>query len=291
MNENNENIFSRGCLIVFRSRFWGASKQLTPDQIGDLPPNIVHAVRDLLHDKSRLEAVNSIRGDAKRFIKSNSLYYPIDGIDFIAKEKIEMVDKGLQYRRTLAEEAVESLTNHLEALKLGYKAEYPDFYNEANYPTPAQLRDNFQFSWSFRVFGPPDEGLSVLTPEMYKAEVDKFQNEMQEMKDGLVSMVTFEFYQRIDKLKEQCLHGNISSATVKSIEGVLERFDTLWDSFISHEELQKVISDIREYMRGTDAGMLKADDEFREAIGQKMSEITSLIKNSPDERLTRKLAL
>lgn len=291
MSSDNGDIFSQGCLIISTFRFWGASKRLAPEQLGDLPKKIVDATRALLRDRSKLAAVNSIKDDAKRFIKSYCLYYPIQGIDFIPKDNIETVDKGLKYRRTLAEEAVEDLIDHLEALKADYRIEYPEYYNEANYPTPEQLMDNFLFSWSFRVFGPPEEGLSILTPEMYNSEVQKFQDEMQEMKDGLVSMVSSEFVTRIDKLREQCLTGNINTGTVESIDKTLLKFDNVWKSFITHDELQKAVSDIREYMKGTKADMLKVDDEFREAVGAKMNDIVSSIKNSPDERLTRKLSL
>lgn len=291
MNGSNDSIFNEGCLIASRFRFWGASKKLNPDQIGDLPPKIVHAVRSLLSNKSYLVTVNGVKDDAKRFIKANTLYYGVDGLDFIPKDKIEFVDDGLKWRKGLAEEAVENLIDHLEACKADYRAEYPEFYNEANYPTPAQLRDNFCFTWSFRTFGLPDEGLMLLSPEMYKAEVSKFQAEMQDMRDGLVSMVTKEFYGRIEKLRDQCLNGSISSSTVTSISSTLEKFDDLWSGYVAHEELQKAVADIREYMDGTDADMLKADDEFREAIGGAMSDIVNQIKNSPDERLTRKLAL
>jgi len=124
---------------------------------------------------------------------------------------------------------------------------------------------------------------------MYKTEVEKFQNEMQEMKDGLVSIVAKEFYQRIEKLKDQCLSGDISSATVTSIDNTLEKFDKVWKGYVAHDELQNAIKSIREFMKGTKADMLKVDDEFREAIGDGMSAIVDQLKNSSDPILTRKL--
>jgi len=121
-----DNVFANGCLIVSKFRFWGASRQLSEDQLGNLPSKIVKATRSLIRDKSKLQAVNGIKDEAKRFIKIYSLYYPIDGIDFIPKDNIEIVNKGLEYRKTLAGEGVEALINQLESLKADYRREYPD---------------------------------------------------------------------------------------------------------------------------------------------------------------------
>ena len=59
MSENG-NIFARGCLVLTRFRFWGASKRLSKEQMGDLPDKIVTATRSLLRNRSYLETVNEI---------------------------------------------------------------------------------------------------------------------------------------------------------------------------------------------------------------------------------------
>ena len=132
--------------------------------------------------------------------------------------------------------------------------------------------------------------MAILSPEMYEQEVASFKKDMKEFEDSLISIVAKEFYERIDKLKEQCLGGtDISAATVKSVHGVLEKFNRIWDGCVQNDELTKMIQDVKMYMQGTETQMLKADDEFRRMVGKKMSEVTSLIRSSKDERLTRKL--
>ena len=70
---------------------------------------------------------------------------------------------------------------------------------------------------------------------------------------------------------------------------MLEKFDQVYDGCVDHEALKGLIDDVRLYMDGTEASMLKADDDFRVMVGKKMKEVTSLIVNSKDPRLTRKL--
>ena len=287
---SEDNVYTKGCLIIFRSRFWGATKKLSEDQLGDLPPEIVKASRDLLVDDSKLEAVRGIIGEAKRFIKSNTMPFPIPNVDFINKNRITFVDDALKSRKENAIEAVEDLTNALEYEKSRYKSRFPDLYAEGNYPTADQLMDNFEFNWSFRVISPPGKDLAILSPEIYEAEIKAFKKEIQDFQESLVSTIAKEFFYRIDKLRDQCIGtGDISSSTVKSIHNLLDKFDNVYDGCISHKALKDMIDDVKLYMDGTEANMLKADDDFRSMVGKKMGEITSLIVNSKDPRLTRKL--
>jgi hypothetical protein len=150
--------------------------------------------------------------------------------------------------------------------------------------------DNFVFKWSFRVINPPGKDLGILSPEVYEAEIKSFKNDMKEFEDGLISLVTKEFFERIDKLRDQCIGtGSISASTVKSIHTMLERFDDVYDGCITHNNLKKMIEDVRVYMSGTDARMLSADQDFATMVGKKMKEVVGLIINSKDPRLTRRL--
>ena len=287
---DEKNIYEKGCLIIFNSRFWGATKRLDPEQLGDLPVEIIRASRDLLVDTNKLEAVRGIIGEAKRFIKSNTIPFPIPNVDFINKNRITLVDNGLKSRKEWAKEAVEDLVNVLGQAKARYQEKFPDLYSESNYPTAGQLMDNFVFKWSFRVINPPGKDLGILSPEVYEAEVKSFKNDMKEFEDGLISMVTKELYERIDKLRDQCIGtGSISASTVKSVHNMLERFDSVFDGCISNESLKKMIGDVHLYMNGTDARMLSADQDFATMVGKKMKDVVSLIVNSKDPRLTRRL--
>ena len=290
MNKDNNDLYSKGCLIIFSSRFWGATAKLDPEQLGDLPVEIIRASRDLLVDTNKLEAVRGIIGEAKRFIKSNTIPFPIPNVDFINKNRITLVDNGLKSRKEWAKEAVEDLVDVLGQAKARYQEKFPDLYSESNYPTAGQLMDNFVFKWSFRVINPPGKDLGILSPEVYEAEIKSFKNDMKEFSDTLISVVAKELYERIDKLRDQCIGtGSISSSTVKSVHTILEKFSNVYDGCIEHEDLKKMIKDVKLYMSGTESRMLSADQDFATMVGKKMKEVVGLIVNSKDPRLTRRL--
>ena len=290
-SRNGSDIFNEGCHLIFQTRFWGASKALTPEQLGDLPLEIVTATRSLLKNRKEIDSINHVRAEAKAFIKRITLEYPVPMVDFIRKSDIEYADEKLRYFKTLTYESLEDLVNALERRKVEYSQEFPEFYDAANYPTSAQLRANLIFKWSFRVIAPPSDEYGILSPAMYKAEVTKFQNEIKSAQDGWVSLMASEFFTRLNKIQEQCLGGDVSAATIKSTHRLLEKFNDVYKDFISHKELTKMIDDVKLYLEGTDAGMLKADDTFREMVGNKMKDITNTIQNSRDKRLTRKLVI
>ena len=141
---NEKDVYSKGCLLIFNSRFWGATKRLDPEQLGDLPVEIIRASRDLLVDTNKLESVRGIIGEAKRFIKSNTIPFPIPNVDFINKNRITLVDNGLKSRKEWAKEAVEDLVDVLGQAKARYQEKFPDLYSESNYPTAGQLMDNLK---------------------------------------------------------------------------------------------------------------------------------------------------
>lgn len=293
MNENE--IYSNGCVIILHTRFWGATKTLSKDQLGDLPEEIITASRKLLVDSgtangaTKLEAVRGHLSEAKRFVKTNCMFFPIPHVDFINKNRIEHVDYGLRVRREQTLEALEELIDSLSRAKSAYKSKFPKLYSEANYPTADQLRENFIFKWMFRIISPPSEDSGILSPEIYKAEIVSFKKEMKDFQDSIISTVAKEFYDRIDKLREQCLGNDVSATTIKSINTVLDKFSSVYDGCINQNELRKMIEDVKSYMEGTEAIMLKQDDDFRFMVGDKMKEITGLIINSKDARLTRKI--
>lgn len=286
------NVFSQGVLVHLQVSCWGASAKLEKEHLGEeVPKEIVRAVYDLLDDKTFLEDLHSIRSEAKRFLYRNSLPFPVDGLVFIPKPSIERIDEGLKTRRGHFEEAVEDFLRTYESKRSAFAEKYPKIYQPQKYPSVSQMAYRFRFNWSFRHFTVPDAEMSLLPPELYKEEERKFKAEMRQMKDTAISVIGQEFIKKIDILKEQCFDDNINTATVNAFHTFLDKFDNLWKGFVGHAALKRMIEEAKEYMDGTEADMLRADDSFRQLVGNKMKDITEQFQKIPDARLKRKLDL
>lgn len=291
-----EKLFSDGVLVNLQVRMWGATSKLPEDQLNvdEQDKKVIRAVYDLItkDDKAKLELLRTIKNESLGWIKRNSLPSPIREMQFLPKHKIEAADNYLSGQKARYIEAAGELIQNLPKYKNKFKAEHPNLYAPEKYPSSAQLKNRFQFTYVFRMFNVPEGTLQAISPDIYNREVAKFRREMETMKQMIVSEVGKEFLARIDSLKKQCVDGNkINSRTITSINSLLNKFDDLWDGFVFDKALRQTVSDIKEYMEGTDAEMLKIDDDFRKLIGNKMGEFASNLENIKDEKPKRALAI
>lgn len=286
-----ENVFANGCLVRLKTRCWGGYSRLDDSFIIDsVPKEMVRAVADLLADKTKLDIVRYIRDEAKRFICMHSLPSILEGFEFIPKEKIEHVDEGLKGRQERYFEAVEDFLAVYERLQQETAEKAPALYRPEKYPSVAAMRGHFDFQWYFRVFAVPDSSSSILPASVYKEEMRKFKEEIQEMKEMAVSEIGQQFLKKINKLKDQCVGGKIvSTATVETLHKFLDGFEGEWGTYFCHQELKKVINECKDYMVGTDAEMLRADDGFRDMIGNAMTDIADKFEKIGGTRVTRRL--
>ena len=276
------NIFSEGVLVTLRTRLWGATGKLESSMYEILDPTLdkkeVYASMSLLKDTSLIDAMRQVRDQAKRKIKVNSIYFPDANFDFIPKHRIEKVAEELDKLEGQFFELGEDLVNKLEELKEEFKASHPEIFETITYPSKAKLLNTFEFKYVLRVFSAPDKELGVISPSIYKQEMRKWKEDINSMKEETAKVVCKEIADRIEALKEGCETGKISQTTINSINGVLEKFDTLWNGFVDEKDVKKMIKDVKLYIDGTDADMLRYDDNFRGMVANKAAKIAGQLE-------------
>ena len=279
---DNTNIFSEGVLISFRTRLWGATGKLSDDMYSLADETIdkkkVRASIDLLQDTSLIESMRSLRGQAMRIIAMNSIFSPDKGLHFIRKSRIEYVDGRLLEFQKLFYEIGNELISKVKELEEEFKTAHPKLYNPDKYPSEETLKATIKFEYVFRMFTVPDKELGVISPEIYKREMEKVKADVAEMKKAATAEVCKEIMKRISSLKEQCEEGAISQATLNGFQTFIDRFEKVWDGFIGDKEVQKMAEDIRLYLQDTDADMLTYDDEFRQMVANKSAKIVQALE-------------
>lgn len=282
-NINTGNIFAEGVLVSLRTRLWGATGRLESDmyEVNDrtIDKKEVYATMRLLKDTRLINAMHQVRNQARNYIKSHSIYFPDAAFQFIPKSRIQEVAETLDRLQTLFFEYGEDLIATLEDLKEDFRKTHPKLYNESKYPSAARLRSTFEFKYVFRVFSAPDKELGVISASMYKSEMKKWKEDIESMKKETAKLVCKEIRDRIDALQDGCETGKINQRTIDSIGGVLEKFDTLWSDFVEAKDVKKMISDVKLYLEGTDAEMLRYDDNFRGMVANKAAKIASQLKD------------
>jgi hypothetical protein len=224
------------------------------------------------------------RGAAKRYIQNNSIYFPEKGFNFIPKSRIEAVDEQLQKFKGEYLGYGKELILKLKEKEAEFAKAHPKLYNPAKYPNESQLESTIKFDYVFRVFSTPNKELGIISPAIYKREMVKFKSDIEEMKSQTTQIVCKELINRIEALKNQCESGKINQATVNSIQTILQRFDNVWSNFIGEEDIKKMIEEVKLYMDGTDAEMLRWDENFRQMVANKAAQISNQLENKGFKR-------
>lgn len=292
---SEQDTFSNGVLLHCEIRMWGASAKLDSGLLAQLGISDrllldqISAVRSVLTKEGNelLGQYRTIKSEVKSWIFRNSLPFPVEGFVFVPKTLIERCDNYLKQRQEEAQMIVDTICPMIKQLEADYAAKFPKLYDASKYPSESSLRNHFAFRWTFRVFAPPSEQMMVLPPNVYKEEVERFKQDINRMRTMTLSAVGNALLDRVKSLSEQCENDAVKTNTVESVKRFLERFDEVFSGFVSNEKLQQLIGSVKEYMDGTDASMLSADDEFRSVVGAKMKEVVSEIKNVPGMQLKR----
>jgi hypothetical protein len=269
---------------------WGANKRLKKDKFGkDLPTEIIRGVQDLLEDKSLLDDQLSIKRSALGFLRRNSMPFPIDGIFWVPKHKIALLDEEFTKLKEEYEAGTNKIIRNLSKLKKDFERKYPDFYDESNYPSPSQLRKKYRFHWQFFQFDLPDKKAGILSPEMYKREKEKFDAMAKEMNDMTLNIIGNALLKKIERLQAQCEGDKINAGTVSSLERFMRKWEDLWQDNVDSEKFQGIMKSLRIQMARTSADRLKSNEDFRNKAAKKFDQITKQIKKVPDFKLKRKL--
>jgi hypothetical protein len=104
------------------------------------------------------------------------------------------------------------------------------------------------------------------------------------MKENTVGVICKEIKSRIDQLSDQCESGKVNQATLNGFEGIMDKFKNVWTGFVEEKDILKIMEDLELYLDGTDASMLRYDDEFRGMVGFKANEIAKTLENKGYKR-------
>lgn len=280
-----------GVLCNLRIGRWDAAAKLPKDKLGSgIPKEIIRAMQDLIEDKRLLKDIATIRRIAKGHLMRNSLPFPIDGVWFIPKDRINHIDHSFKQYKQENDERVESFIENYSRLKASMKKKYPSYYRPKKYPSVTQLRKKFYFNWQFFHIALPKSGkASVLSPKLYQREQEKFNGMIKQMEEMTVTLIAQRLFKRINRLSNQCTNGKINAGTVNSVDRFLKNWNDLWSGYVDEKRLQTIMNQLKTQMKTVSADHLKDSEEFRVTIGTKMDSLIEKLKNLPNVKLKRKL--
>lgn len=283
----DSSIFEEGCLIQLKIFGPGFTGKLSDEVLADshLPVEITRAMQDRI-DRSMLKERQALKSKIRTFIDNSSISHPIPGLTFVPKSRIKEVDDKLKEFRGEDEKLVDQFLIEYPRLQREFELKYPEYYDPKHYPPAVNLREKFQFDWRFFQLSIP-ENSGILTPEIYEAEKEKFQKEMEQWRRMILNEVGNAFMARLDSLIQQEQKGTMNAGTMNAVNSFLEKFDNLWDGFVFSEEMRKLVKDLKQYAGTVDRDRIKDNPVMQKDIAAKAVELSAKLENVPDVNLKR----
>ncbi len=290
------DLFTKGCLVQLETSAWTARRKVPSKALlhngdhDDVDPRFVNASKRLVDGKA-LSNVESIRSEARAWLYSQSLPFPLDGAVFVPADQIERIDQKLASYRERYNEAVEAFVGDYAALREAAKGQLGSLYSEADYPV--DVRQRFAFSWRFLSLAPASEA-QLLNPKLVAQEREKFQQLMTSAAEAAVTELRTRFAACVDHVVDRLTpDGDKPKVFRDSLVGNLRDF---LDGFASlnvcdDRELAKLVDRARATIDGVKADDLRQNDGLRDRVASKIADVQAKLDGMLVDRPTRKVRL
>jgi len=271
-----ENLFEKGCLVQLSASVWGATRKIKPNQITDLPVSAewLRASKKLI-DPEALKPINKIINKARSYLGGVSLPFPIKGMEFVPKEMISRVDEQLTTFKSEFDETVETFMGSYNQLREVAMVHLGELFNEAEYPL--DVRKKFAFIWRFVILDVPNGNTSLLAPEVYEREKEKFIQTMEQARELAILSLREEFAGMVERITERFNDGPNGDPKIfknGTVNNFYEYFETFKERNIFRDhELSELVERAKSILGGRSAEEIRTNNQFKDRIREGMEEV------------------
>ena len=166
-----------------------------------------------------------------------------------------------------------------------------ELFDECDYPTKERIKSRFRFEWRYIVVGPSVS--RVLPPSIYKEEVEKFQNLMEQARTEAIAALREEFVDLVTNLTDK-LQGNEDGKPRSLREAAVENLKQFLDGFADRnlfedDQLSELVDQCRKIISGTNVNSIRTNTQVKENLHNQMTELLDGIDNLLEVVPRRKL--
>ena len=292
LTEEETNIFNLGTLIQLETHSWQGFKKIKNAEILDKKIKIQDKERikhsKNLIDRSELAEINSAITEARNTIKKYAFPFPLSGIDFVAKDKVTILNEELMEIQSRFNKAVKNFANVYDELVSKEEETLGDFFDISDYP--GDIKTKYSLVWRFFDMSLPKK----VTDELYEEETRKFQNLMQETKKmGVIALR--EGFQKILTNITDTLTGKLDGEERRIRQDSIDKITAFFDEFQSKNifkdnDLENLVIKAKEVVKGVKSKNLKDDNSLAEKINEQLLKVSNELTKST-EKYKRKMVL
>jgi hypothetical protein len=291
-NMDYTDVFQKACLIQLSTSVWQGCCKLEESVLKRLGENSnwLKGSKDLVNQEL-LGPVRKIAGQARTEIRKYSLPFPINSVYLISKEALTKVDENLQTYKQEFWDRVQDFEVLFEMAKEEAQGYLGDLYNEADYPM--DISQKFRFEWRFLTLDIPGKS-TLLPPEIYEREKEKFQSMMDETRELAISALREEFGQIVNRLTDKLNKDStqpkvIKSSMFKKLREFLDDFGTR--NIFEDDLLVELSQQARDLIEGVSTDRVKPNDIMLQRIKNEMNQLRSAIDDAIEDMPRRKIRM
>ena len=270
-----ENMFREAALIQLTATCWQPDKKLPQSMLADVGNVDFLRGRKLLLPPDSVANIKATIGKARNYLRKVALPFPITGCMLVPKKLIPDIQEELHKLEWEYNSHVQDFLYWYPQTVRDAKTLLGELFDECDYPTKERIQSRFSFQWRYIVVGPSVS--RVLPPSIYKEEVRKFQNLMEQARMDAIAALREEFVDLVSNLNDK-LQGSGDGKPRRLREAAVENLKQFLDGFADRnlfedEQLSELVAQCRGIISGTNAGAIRTNSQVKENLHTQMTEL------------------
>lgn len=286
-----ENMFREAALLQLTATCWQLDKKLPQSMLADVGNVDFLRGRKLLLAPDSTALIKQHIGKARNYLRKISLPFPIKGCVLVPKKLIPEIQEHLKEIEWHYNSAVEDFLYWYPQTVKDAKESLGELFDECDYPTQEAVKNKFRFQWRYITIGPSVS--RVLPPSIYKEEVKKFRELMEQARSEAITALREEFVDLVTNIADKLQNHDdgrprrLRDAAVENLKQFLDNFSSR--NIFEDAQLAELVEQCREIITNTNANAIRGNTQVREEVHLQMEKILAGIDASLEDLPRRRL--
>ncbi|EEB32264.1 MAG TPA: DUF3150 domain-containing protein [Desulfovibrio piger] len=286
-----ENMFREAALLQLTATCWQLDKKLPQSMLADVGNVDFLRGRKLLLAPDSTALIKQHIGKARNYLRKISLPFPIKGCVLVPKKLIPEIQEHLKEIKWHYNSAVEDFLYWYPQTVKDAKDSLGELFDECDYPTQEMIKNKFRFQWRYITIGPSVS--RVLPPSIYKEEVKKFQELMEQARSEAITALREEFVDLVTNIADKLQNHDdgkprrLRDAAVENLKQFLDNFSSR--NIFDDAQLSELVEQCRGIITNTNANAIRGNTQVRQELHQQMEKLLTGIDASLEDLPRRRL--
>lgn len=286
-----ENMFREAALLQLTATCWQLDKKLPQSMLADVGNVDFLRGRKLLLSPDSTALIKQHIGKARNYLRKISLPFPIKGCVLVPKKLIPEIQEHLKEIEWHYNSAVEDFLYWYPQTVKDAKESLGELFDECDYPTQEAIKNKFRFQWRYITIGPSIS--RVLPPSIYKEEVKKFRELMEQARSEAITALREEFVDLVTNIADKLQNHDdgrprrLRDAAVENLKQFLDNFSSR--NIFEDAQLAELVEQCRGIITNTNANAIRGNTQVREEVHLQMEKILAGIDASLEDLPRRRL--